>query len=142
MRELQDRIRFSDTAAATTASATMTGNPALQNLQNLYKEQAQLLSNYREQRARLAVLALQQMQILNNDRQARKADLIDSQTALQDQISSLRNDIAQVEAARLQSQLSLQNIEKEVEQNRKSSEDQSQKVRSLDSALQKKKVSE
>jgi hypothetical protein len=134
LRQLQDLINFTPLYRV---SASFTADPARQSLQSEYTQQAQLLSNLREQRERQSLLQIEQIQQLNNDRAFQKNQLYEDLSSLQESLSALRSENARLEAQRVQAQLNLSSVEQQLSEQQKRREEQQRRVQTLDSALQK-----
>lgn len=104
----------------------------LRGLQELLTVQKQQLESLVKQKSEISAQALNQTQLVNSLSQQQKTELIENQSALQDQIFYLRDEIERLQTAQAQHRMGLATLNQQINQAQKNYADQVEKVKSLE----------
>lgn len=104
----------------------------LENLQTSLASQKQQLAVLRAQKLNISAEVLRQTRLINSASQQQKSELIESQTAIQDEIFSLRAEIERLHSAYAQVRMSYLPLNQQISQAQKNYDEQVKKVKALE----------
>lgn len=105
-----------------------------ENLKNLLESQKQQLAILREQKLNISAEVLRQTRLVNSASQQQKSELVESQTAIQDEIFSLRAEIERLQATYSQARMNYAPLSQQISQAQKNYDEQFKKVKALEEA--------
>ncbi len=101
------------------------------NLQNLYAEQNQQVLNLKGQRTNLTVQTLNQGALISSALQTQRSELAENQSALQDEIFSLRNEIVRLQNFSNQTRSNIDPLNQQISQAESDYQNQLQQMQTL-----------
>lgn len=106
----------------------------LESLQNTLKSQKQQLAILQEQRLNIAAEELRQTSLINSAAQQQKAELAESQEAIQDEIFSIRAEIEGLQSAYAQAKMSYRPLTQQISQAQQGYDEQLKKIKMLEAS--------
>jgi chromosome segregation ATPase len=107
----------------------------LEALQNQLSSQQQQMEDLRLRRIEISTRVLEQRRQIASAAQQERADLINSENSIREQISFLRQEISRLQNARNQTRMSSNSLNDQIRQAEQETSQQEQKVRALEAGM-------